>query len=182
MVGTLLIGDHVLVDKLVYSPKGRNLGGVLPYRGPRRGDIIVFRYPLLIAQDYVKRHRYSRRPHPPDRSQADAQRQNGRRALRRPQPPDSPELYRDNFPRCSTVPAASARSGDDRQVRARRRAGSAAGFHLSPWATTATTATTAASGAWSRFENIVGTPLIIYWCFDTDTAALTNGTSASITS
>jgi signal peptidase I len=33
----------------------RGFGGVLPYREPRRGDIIVFRYPLNISMDYVKR-------------------------------------------------------------------------------------------------------------------------------
>src|ERR1019366_2607938 len=54
MVGTLLIGDHVLVDKLVYAPAGV-WGKALPYREPRRGDIIVFRYPLNISMDYVKR-------------------------------------------------------------------------------------------------------------------------------
>src|SRR6202142_1812006 len=46
MVGTLLIGDHVLVDKLVYAPPGAISRHVLPYRDVRRGDIIVFRYPL----------------------------------------------------------------------------------------------------------------------------------------
>ena len=43
MVGTLLIGDHVLVDKLTYAPYGPAAGKVLPYRNVRRGDIIVFR-------------------------------------------------------------------------------------------------------------------------------------------
>src|SRR5882762_4279228 len=55
MVGTLLIGDHVLVDKLVYSPHGGITSRLLPYHDVRRGDIIVFRYPLNIAMDYVKR-------------------------------------------------------------------------------------------------------------------------------
>src|SRR5258705_4111441 len=55
MVGTLLIGDHVLVDKLVYAPPGAVSSRLLPYREPRRGDIIVFRYPLNISMDYVKR-------------------------------------------------------------------------------------------------------------------------------
>src|SRR5436190_10407984 len=49
MVGTLLIGDHVLVDKLVYAPAGAVAGNLLPYREVRRGDVIVFRYPLNIA-------------------------------------------------------------------------------------------------------------------------------------
>src|SRR5262245_2586701 len=55
MVGTLLIGDHVLVDKLVYAPPGTVTSRLLPYRDVRRGDIIVFKYPLMITQDYVKR-------------------------------------------------------------------------------------------------------------------------------
>ena len=55
MENTLLIGDHVLVDKLVYAPAGSISRHLLPYREPRRGDIIVFRYPLNIAEDYVKR-------------------------------------------------------------------------------------------------------------------------------
>src|ERR1700693_1314673 len=41
MVGTLLIGDHVLVDKLVYAPGGAISSKILPYRDVRRGDIIV---------------------------------------------------------------------------------------------------------------------------------------------
>ena len=48
MVGTLLIGDHVLVDKLTYAPSGPVSRIALPYRDVRRDDIIVFRYPLNI--------------------------------------------------------------------------------------------------------------------------------------
>src|SRR5204863_1363241 len=55
MVGTLLIGDHVLVDKMVYAPYDPISKNLLPYRDVRRGDIIVFRYPLMISMDYVKR-------------------------------------------------------------------------------------------------------------------------------
>src|SRR5579864_1386419 len=55
MEDTLLIGDHVLVDKLVYSPSGALSSHLLPYRDVRRGDIIVFRYPENITEDYVKR-------------------------------------------------------------------------------------------------------------------------------
>jgi len=54
MEDTLLVGDHVLVDKLVFSPHGA-AGLALPYRDVRRGDVIVFRYPLNIGEDYVKR-------------------------------------------------------------------------------------------------------------------------------
>src|ERR1022692_1815145 len=55
MVGTLLIGDHVLMDKLTYAPSGPVSRAFLPYRDVRRGDVIVFRYPLDIKEDYVKR-------------------------------------------------------------------------------------------------------------------------------
>src|SRR5690348_13096772 len=55
MEDTLLIGDHVLVDKLLYAPSGAVSKHVLPYRDVKRGDIIVFRYPRDITQDYVKR-------------------------------------------------------------------------------------------------------------------------------
>jgi signal peptidase I len=55
MEDTLLIGDHVLVDKLIYAPSGPVSRHLLPYRDVRRGDVIVFRYPLDIREDYVKR-------------------------------------------------------------------------------------------------------------------------------
>ncbi len=55
MEDSLLIGDHVLVDKLVFAPPGKLSRHVLPYRDVRRGDVIVFRYPLNIKEDYVKR-------------------------------------------------------------------------------------------------------------------------------
>src|SRR5215470_3693774 len=41
MESTLLIGDHVLVDKLVFAPAGPISRHLLPYRDVRRGDIIV---------------------------------------------------------------------------------------------------------------------------------------------
>jgi signal peptidase I len=55
MEDTLLIGDHLLVDKLAYAPAGAITKYTLPYRDIRRGDIIVFRYPVDIRQTFVKR-------------------------------------------------------------------------------------------------------------------------------
>ena len=55
MEDTLLIGDHLLVDKLAYSPGGPVSSHILPYRDVKRGDIIVFRYPVDIRQTFVKR-------------------------------------------------------------------------------------------------------------------------------
>jgi signal peptidase I len=54
MENTLLVGDYLLVNKLVYGG-----GGVadytMPYRKIRRGDIVVFHYPVNPAQHFVKR-------------------------------------------------------------------------------------------------------------------------------
>src|SRR3954451_23604750 len=50
MEDTLLIGDHLLVDKLAYAPSGPVSKYLLPYEEPKHGDIIVFRYPVDISQ------------------------------------------------------------------------------------------------------------------------------------
>src|SRR3954470_9656365 len=55
MEDTLLIGDHLLVDKLAYAPSGPVSKHLLPYEQPKHGDIIVFRYPVDITQTFVKR-------------------------------------------------------------------------------------------------------------------------------
>ncbi len=55
MEDTLLIGDHLLVDKLAFAPAGPVSRHILPYTDVKRGDIIVFRYPIDIRQTFVKR-------------------------------------------------------------------------------------------------------------------------------
>ena len=55
MEDTLLVGDHLLVDKLAYAPAGAVTKHVLPYEDVHRGDIIVFRYPINIKDTFVKR-------------------------------------------------------------------------------------------------------------------------------
>src|SRR6478752_4578544 len=52
---TVMVGDHLLVDKLSYAPAGSISRYFLPYTDPKRGDLIVFRYPMDISQNYVKR-------------------------------------------------------------------------------------------------------------------------------
>ena len=54
MENTLLVGDYLLVNKLCYG--GGRLGDYLvPYQKIRRGDIIVFLYPVDPTQHFVKR-------------------------------------------------------------------------------------------------------------------------------
>jgi signal peptidase I len=54
MENTLLVGDYLLVNKLCYG--AGSIGDFLmPYRRIRRGDIVVFHYPVNPAQHFVKR-------------------------------------------------------------------------------------------------------------------------------
>ena len=55
MEGTLLVGDHLLVNKFIYGGRGAWYDRVLPYRDVRRGDIIVFKFPFDEHAHYVKR-------------------------------------------------------------------------------------------------------------------------------
>lgn len=55
MEDSLLIGDHLLVDKIAYAPSDAVASRLLPYLDVQRGDIIVFRYPINIAETFVKR-------------------------------------------------------------------------------------------------------------------------------
>jgi signal peptidase I len=56
MENNLLIGDHLLVNKLAYAPtmsRGERI--VLPVREVKRGDIIVFKVPEEPERDFIKR-------------------------------------------------------------------------------------------------------------------------------
>src|ERR1700692_3656846 len=55
MEGTLLIGDHLLVNKFIFGGSGAWYEKLLPYRPLERGDIIVFKYPYADHQHFVKR-------------------------------------------------------------------------------------------------------------------------------
>lgn len=55
MEPTLLVGDHVLVNKFIFEGRGAWYERFLPYRHVRRGDIIVFKFPFDDHLHYVKR-------------------------------------------------------------------------------------------------------------------------------
>jgi signal peptidase I len=55
MEDTLLIGDHVFVNREQFAPQTRWLGPVLPYRDIHRGDIVVFLSPETPGLFVVKR-------------------------------------------------------------------------------------------------------------------------------
>jgi signal peptidase I len=55
MLPTLQIGDHILVNKLRYGIRVPFVGRILEFTDPRRGDIIVFIYPVDPEKDFIKR-------------------------------------------------------------------------------------------------------------------------------
>jgi signal peptidase I len=55
MEPTLLVGDHLLVNKFVFEGRGAWYEKFLPYRPVRHGDIIVFKFPFDDHPHYVKR-------------------------------------------------------------------------------------------------------------------------------
>jgi signal peptidase I len=56
MENNLLVGDHLLVNKMAYAP---TLTGVerllMPQKPIGRGDIVVFKYPVQPDRDFIKR-------------------------------------------------------------------------------------------------------------------------------
>ena len=55
MENTLLIGDHVFVDRVTVAPRTGWINWLLPYRAPKRGDIVVFVSPAQPGLYVVKR-------------------------------------------------------------------------------------------------------------------------------
>ena len=56
MERNLLIGDHILVNKFVFGPRISELETkLLPMRPVRRGDVVVFKYPVEPERDFIKR-------------------------------------------------------------------------------------------------------------------------------
>jgi len=173
MENSLLIGDHVLVDKLVFAPGGPASRHLLPYKDVRRGDVIVFRFPLNIKDDYVKRAIGV----PGDRIKLvnkqlilNGHEVNEPYVVHRTQYVDS---YRDNFP---AAPDASLppRALDMLQNHVEN------GELVVPPGSVFAMGDNRDDSLDSRYwgfvprENIVGTPVIIYWSYEASTSDLTN--------
>jgi signal peptidase I len=175
MEDTLLIGDHLLVDKLSYAPADSFAQHLLPYDRVQRGDIIVFRYPVDIRQTFVKRVIGL----PGDRIRlVDKQLYRNGRKIDEPyvyhKRPDI-DRYRDNFP-----------GAPDYQVGERGLAmlerDVMDGEVVVPPASYFAMGDNRDSSLDSRYwgfvprENIIGKPLIIYWSYDATTEALAGPT------
>jgi len=173
MEDTLLIGDHLLVDKLAYAPPGPLTKRLLPYQDVKRGDIIVFRYPVDIRQTFVKRVIGI----PGDRIRLESKRVylNGR-PLNEPyryNKTDYFDSYRDSFPNLPNVNLYQ-------QARDMLVNNVQNGEVVVPPGHYFAMGDNRDSSLDSRYwgfvprENIIGKPLIIYWSYDASTEALSN--------
>jgi signal peptidase I len=175
MEDTLLIGDHLLVDKLAYAPPGPISKYILPYEDVKRGDIIVFRYPVDIRQTFVKRCMGVPGDH--IRLVNKEVYLNGKKL-------DEPYVYhkttyinsyRDNFPSDPDVPISEL--GTDMLERHVQK-GEVVVPPDSYFAMGDNRDFSLDSRYWGFVprENIIGKPLIIYWSYDAPTEALSNPT------
>jgi signal peptidase I len=170
MEDTLLIGDHVFVNRIQFSPRTAWVGPLLPYRQIRRGDIVVFLSPETPGLYVVKRiigipgdHIHLR--------QGNVFR-NGEK-LNEPyvmHKLGTPDEYRDNFPsippdQASTSPSSEWQitmrqyiQGDDIVVPPDSYFGMGDNRDVSY-----------DSRFWGFIpgENVIGRPMFIYWSFET---------------
>jgi signal peptidase I len=175
MEDTLLIGDHLLVDKLAYAPPGPVSKYVLPYEPVRRGDIIVFRYPVDIRQTFVKRCMGV----PGDHIRLENKQVflNGKK-LDEPYVYHKTEYidsYRDNFPSEPNVHLFD--QGQD-MLEHHVQSGEVVVPPDSYFAMGDNRDSSLDSRYWGFVprDNIIGKPLIIYWSYDAPTEALANPT------
>ena len=175
MEDTLLIGDHLLVDKLAYAPPGPISKYLLPYEHVKRGDIIVFRYPVDIRQTFVKRCMGV----PGDRIKLVNKEVylNGKK-LDEPYVYHKTEYidsYRDNFP--SEPNGRCSEPGQD-MLEHHVMNGEVVVPPDSFFAMGDNRDSSLDSRYWGFVprENIIGKPLIIYWSYDAPTEALSNPT------
>jgi len=178
MEDTLLVGDHLLVDKLAYAPAGPASKYILPYRDVKRGDIIVFRYPVDISQTFVKRCMGV----PGDRIRViDKQVYLNGVKLNEPYKYHKTEYidsYRDNFP---GEPNANVYPGAIDMLQHHVVNGEVVVPPNCYFAMGDNRDSSLDSRYWGFVprENIIGKPLIIYWSYETSTDRL-NSPSISI--
>lgn len=164
MESTILVGDHVLVDRLVYAAS--EPAGLLPYQDVRRGDIIVFLYPEDPRKNYVKRVIGV----PGDRLHLENGQvvRNGRRLVEpyaqfSARPPDQ---FRDNFPSGAEFAGQSPRGRQMlRQHVENGELAVPAGAYFAMGDNRNNSEDSRYWGLVPR-ENIIGKPALIYWSFD----------------
>lgn len=172
MEDTLLIGDHLLVDKLTYAPPGAVSKYLLPYESVKHGDIIVFRYPVDISQTFVKRAIGV----PGDRLRIVNQ-QIYRNGVKLNEPyvyhkNPYPDPYRDNFP--TTEPNSMIYEQARDMLQNHVVNGEVVVPENSYFAMGDNRDNSLDSRYWGFVprDNIIGKPLIIYWSYNASTESL----------
>jgi signal peptidase I len=174
MESTLLVGDHVLVDKLVYAPADSFSQHLLPYRDVQRGDIIVFRDPVELNKTLVKRAIGV----PGDRIRLEK-----KHLILNGVPTDEPyathiagsyNSYRDNFP--SAPPTEVLRPRAAEMLAQYVKNGELVVPPDAIFAMGDNRENSDDSRYWGLAprENIIGTPVLIYWSFDAPTEDLSD--------
>jgi signal peptidase I len=175
MEDTLLIGDHLLVDKLAYAPPGPITKYLLPYEPIKRGDIIVFRYPVDIRQTFVKR--VIGVPGDHIRLENKVVWLNGHK-LNEPykyNKTDYFDSYRDNFPGDPNMHIAESAQ----EMLANNVQGGDVVVPPNHYFAMGDNRDSSLDSRYWGFvprANIIGKPLIIYWSYDAPTEALANPT------
>lgn len=175
MEDTLLIGDHLLVDKLSYAPSDSFAQHLLPYQDVKRGDIIVFRYPEDINQTFVKRVIGV----PGDRIRlVDKQVYRNGKKLNEPyvyHKTDWIDPYRDNFP----GPANSQVLDRGLDMLDKHIVNGEVTVPPNSYFAMGDNRDSSLDSRYWGFvprENIIGKPLIIYWSYNATTEALSGPT------
>ncbi len=173
MQDTLLVGDHLLVDKLAYAPPGPISKYLLPYEEVKRGDIIVFRSPADLKMTLVKRCMGV----PGDRIKLVNKQVvlNGKR-LNEPYVIHSTAYlddYRDNFP---SEPNVRLNEGGQDMLEHHAMNGEVLVPPGNYFAMGDNRDNSLDSRYWGFVprENIIGKPVLVYWSYDAPTEALLN--------
>lgn len=171
MEDTLMVGDHLLVDKLTYAPSGAVSRYLLPYAPVQRGDIVVFRYPEDILQTFVKRVIGV----PGDRIRLENKQLylNGQPVRENYKFLKAPgfDAYRDTFP----IPGYSSNAGGQ-QMLARHVANDQVVVPDNCYFVMGDNRDHSLDSRFWGFvprENIIGKPLMIYWSYQTTGDRLT---------
>lgn len=176
MENTLLIGDYLLVDK-VHFGHGGVWGQLMPYTRIKRGDIVVFRYPVNPVQHFVKRVIGT----PGDRVRLVNKQVyvNGRRVAEKYVVFRSPgfDAYRDDFPRTDYVPRQGIEAFWWQQMRDLVRGGELVVPPKQYFVMGDNRDESLDSRYWGFVpeENIIGRPLLIYWSVQSSERPLNPG-------
>lgn len=170
MEKTLLVGDHLLVNKFVFADVDGNAPFFLPYRQIQRGDIIVFKYPYPPYPHFVKRVVGM----PGDRLRIVARRVfiNGKpldEAYTIHQRPPLPGSFQDNFPPPPEAYAYSPLEGEWEETLARSTEGDELVIPPGKYFAMGDNRDNSQDSRYWGFvdrSNIIGRPLIIYWSFN----------------